>query len=165
MDAIAYLQIQFSVLRRQYSMALQDLTDEQINWTPPGTANPIGVTLLHTVSGEDMFLNRLILGQPTLWETQDWAKKIGVPTPPGGPRGWDEAKQARLELTPLMDFQEAVCEAISAYLNGLTPEALDRPVSAFGAERSTAELLAIVSCHSAEHLGEITCLKGVWSKQ
>lgn len=43
MDAIAYIQRQVDALRRQTNMTLQDTTDDQLNWAPPGTANHIGM--------------------------------------------------------------------------------------------------------------------------
>jgi len=42
------------------------LTEEQLNWSPPGTANSIKVTLLHAVSGEDFFIHSLIQRKPLL---------------------------------------------------------------------------------------------------
>ena len=41
-----------------------DLTDEQLDWTPPGTANPVGATLLHAVASEDMFVHVVLQGKP-----------------------------------------------------------------------------------------------------
>jgi hypothetical protein len=161
MDAIAYLQIEFDALRRRYGETMAGITDEQLNWTPPGTANSIGVNLLHCVAGEDLFVQQLIREKPTLWETQNWGEKIGVPVAPGGPVGWEEARQANLNLAAIMEFEEAVCEETLTYLNSLTPEALDRPVSFFGSERPVAFLLAIIIFHSFEHLGEISAIKGV----
>ena len=116
---------------------------------------------LHCVAGEDLFVQQLIREKLTLWETQNWGEKIGVPVAPGGPMGWEEARQANLNLAAIMEFEEAVCEETLIYLNSLTPEALDRPVSFFGSERPVAFLLAIIIFHSFEHLGEISALKGV----
>ncbi len=162
MDAITYFQIQLAALRRQASNTLAEITDEQLNWPPPGAANKIGVTLLHAISGEDLFIQQLIQARPLVWETQDFSKKIGIPYPPGGPRGWDEARQADLKLAAVMQYQEAVCQATEAYLAGLTPEELDRKVPFFGGpEQPLALLLAGLVCHTSEHLGEIGALKGV----
>jgi len=161
MDSITYLQQQFTALRRQVNTTLADLTDEKLNWTPPGQANKIGVTLLRTVGGEDWMISTWLQGKPPLWETRGWAAKIGVATPPGGGGSWDEARQATLELASLMAFQEAVCEATSAYLATLTPEDLDRPVDVFGSERPLATVLIIVESHILGHMGEIAALKGV----
>jgi hypothetical protein len=161
MDSITYLQHQFTALRRQVNTTLEGLTDEQLNWTPPGQANKIGVTLLHTVGGEDWMINTWMQGKPLLWETQGWASRVGVAAAPGGPGSWDEVRNATLTLASLMAYQEAVCEATSAYLAALTPEDLDRPVDVFGSVRPLAVVLIIVESHILGHMGEIAALKGV----
>jgi hypothetical protein len=44
---------QIGVARRYLDATLQNLTPEELNWTPPGLANGIGATLLHLLGGED----------------------------------------------------------------------------------------------------------------
>ena len=161
MNTIDYIQRQFDALRRQTNATLADLTDEQLNWAPPGLTNKIGVTLLHAVAGEDMMIHAWLQGKPALWETQGWGTRIGVATPPGGGGGWDEACWATLKLASLMAYQEAVCEATSAYLAALTPEELDRTVQLFGSDRPAADVLVLVENHVLGHLGEIAALKGI----
>jgi hypothetical protein len=50
MDAKAYLTHQFASLRYFVDIALAGLTDEQLTWIPPGTANSIGLTALHMLA-------------------------------------------------------------------------------------------------------------------
>ena len=161
MDAIAYIHRQVDALRRQTNMALQDTTDEQVNWAPPGTANSIGVTLLHTIGGEDLFVQQWLQGKPRLWETGNWGARIGVENAPGGERGWEECRKARFSLAAIMEYQEAVCSATAVYIAGLTPEDLDRKVMLFGSERPLADVLVLLVNHSTAHMGEIAALKGV----
>jgi hypothetical protein len=162
MDTITYIHHQFDALRRQVNTTLADLSDEQLNWTPPGLANKIGVTLLHTVGGEDWMIQSWLQGKPMLWETQGWGARIGVATPAGGSESsWEEARQATLKLAPILAYQEAVCEATGAYLAALTPEELERPVQIFNRDRPAAHLLVIVESHILGHMGEIAALKGV----
>ncbi len=161
MDAITYIQRQVDGLRRQTNMTLQDTTDEQLNWAPPGTANPIGVTLLHTIGGEDLFVQQWLQGKPRLWESGNWNERIGVEAVPGGGRGWEECRQAHLSLAPIMEYQEAVCSATAAYITSLTPEDLDRKISLFGREQPLADVLVMLVNHATGHMGEIAALKGI----
>ncbi len=161
MDAIAYIQQQVGDLRRQTKIVLQETTDEQVNWAPPGTANPIGVTLLHTIGGEDLFVQQWLQGKPRLWESGNWSERIGVESAPGGGRGWEECRQAHLSLAPIMEYQAAVCAATAEYLSSLTPESLDRKIMLFGSERPLAEVLIMMVNHAVAHMGEIAALKGI----
>ncbi len=161
MDAIAYIQRQVDGLRRQTNMTLQDTTDEQLNWAPPGTANPIGVTLLHTIGGEDLFVQQWLQGKPLLWESGNWSARIGVEAAPGGGRGWEECRQAHLSLAPIMAYQEAVCAATAEYVSSLAPEDLDRSITLFGREMLLADVLVLLVNHSTGHMGEIAALKGI----
>ncbi len=161
MDIMDYIQRQVAGLRRQTSMTLQDTTDEQLNWAPPGTANPIGVTLLHTTGGEDLFVQQWLQGKPRLWESGSWSQRIGVEDVPGGGRGWEECRQAQLSLAPIMAYQEAVCSATADYISSLAPEDLDRTIMLFGREQTLADVLILMVNHATGHMGEIAALKGV----
>ncbi len=161
MNTIDYIQRQFDAMRRQIINTLTGLTDEQINWAPPGKANKISAIFLHAASGEDRFVQTLAQGKPTLWESQDWAARIGVPITPSGRGGWDETSQATLQIAHLMAYQEAVALATNTYLATLGPDDLDRKVEMFNGERPLADLLVMLVSHVTGHIGEIAALKGV----
>lgn len=161
MDAIDYLQLQFAALHERFGMPLAGLTDDQLNWLPPGSANKIGSILLHAIAGEDLFIQQHLQGQPLLWNSQRWGETIGIPYPPSGPRGWDEARQATLRLADILPYQQAVFAATAAYLAALTPAALDGRLPFYGYEFPRAQLLAMSLLHTAEHAGEISAIKGL----
>ena len=72
------------VLRRQARKAwtwlketVGDVSAEQANWWPPGTANSIGTTYLHVVINTDVEINRvLIFSREPLVETR-WGGDVG----------------------------------------------------------------------------------------
>jgi hypothetical protein len=161
MDAIAYIQREVDGLRWQTNMILKETTDEQLNWAPPGIANPIGVTLLHTIGTEDQLVQQLLQGKPSLWESGNWSERIGVQVVPREGRGWEECRKAYLSLAPIMEYQEAVCSATADYIASLTPEDLDRPMMLFGCEQPLAIVLVIIVNHAILHMGEIAALKGI----
>ena len=161
MDAIGYLKYQFSGLHERSCMPLAGLTDEQINRLPPGKANKIGTVLLHALSGEDQFIQLFLQEKPLLWDSQNWSAKIGIPYPPGGPKGWDEAKACTLSLAAILEYQQAVYAATNAYIESLSPDDLDCIMPFFGYKLPLALILSMCVCHSAEHFGEISGLKGV----
>jgi hypothetical protein len=162
MDVISYIQTQFIGLRdRQAAVTLAGITDEQLNRIPPDGANKIGAILLHAIQSEDLFIQKFFQDKPLVWESQCWSDTIGIPDPPSGDIGWDEARQADLKLAPILTYHQAVCAETDAYLSCLTPEALDREVPFFGYQVPLAYLLINLTAHIAEHLGEIAALKGI----
>jgi uncharacterized damage-inducible protein DinB len=141
------------------------VTDEQFNWLPPGTMNPIKSTLLHVVGGEDIFFQSIIQGRPPLWATGEWAGRIGLAQPPGGGQGWEEARNTVLALASVLAYAAAVRDVTHKYLARLTEDELDRRVSLFGRESSVAEVLARFVTHTASHAGEIATTKGMQGLQ
>jgi hypothetical protein len=161
MDSREYLQRQFASVRSVSDAVTRDLTDGQLNWAPPGTANPIGTTLVHTIVGEDFFVQSVIQGKPKVWDAGRWSERIGLKTLPGRGTSWEEPNRTKFSLADLLAYQEEVRSATDAYVAGLTAEELQRQVTFGGMNRSVAEALALSVTHTAHHMGEISILKGV----
>jgi hypothetical protein len=147
-------------MRRFVDGILNGLTDEHLNWQPPGTANPIGVSWLHLLTAEDGFIQTTIQGKPRLWESQEWTLKTGI-HPRASDESWDRVKQTQFSVAPLQAYGAAVGEATDAYLGGVTPGELDRTVMANNTEILVAVLLTIMVCHAAGHAGDIAAIKGI----
>jgi hypothetical protein len=165
MNAPQFVREQVTEARGLNDAAMAGVTDEQFNWLPPGTVNPIKSVLLHTVAGEDIFFQSLLQDRLPLWATGGWAGRIGLAQAPGGGQGWEEARGAALALAPVLAYAEAVCVATDAYLARLTDDEFDRPVSFFGQESNVAAVLARFVAHTAGHAGEIAAVKGMQGLQ
>lgn len=164
MDAQQFFIRQLRWMRRQTDGMLLDVSEEQFNWTPPGTANPISVIFLHMLVIEDEYVQQVILGKPRLWEAEGWQSKVGMPAPERG-ANWDGLKGTPMTLESAAQYQEAVRAATDAYVAALTPEELERRVVFLGGERRVADVLAMLVIHHAGHAGEIAALKGVQGMQ
>jgi uncharacterized damage-inducible protein DinB len=160
MDAQQFIVRQLRWMRRQTDSILTDLSEEQFNWAPPGTANPIGVILVHMLVIEDEYVQQVISGKPRLWEAEGWQDKVGTPAPERG-ANWDALKDTTMTLESAVRYQLAVRAATDAYIAGLTPEEFDRRVSFLGGERRVADVLSMLVIHHVGHAGEIAALKGV----
>ena len=161
MDIIEYIQKQFAGARRQVDAVLKDTTQEQLNWTPPGTANSIGVTLVHMITSEDIFFHQFLQCQKSIWETENWGEKIGLSAPPGHTNGWDELKNKKLQLEPVLAYGKSVWAASDKFLASLNPADLDTKVAFFTGERSIADIVVLQASHILGHAGEIAAIKGV----
>jgi hypothetical protein len=161
MNVKAYIQQQFANAHHQIDIVMQDLTEEQFNWVPPGTINPISAVLVHILGGEDFFIQAILQGKPRGWDVQGWSGKVGIQAPPGPGHGWEEFKTLRLPIAPVMDYGQAVREATDAYLANLTAEELDRQVNFASRMMPAAEVLMMSVVHTASHAGEIAAVKGM----
>ena len=161
MQAHEYIQRQVQSMRRLTDAALQGLTDEQVNWVPPGQANPVRAALLHLVAAEDRYFQTILRGQPMLWEAGGWSERVGLPYPPSAGRGWDEVKTTPVTLASVQAYAQAVRAATESYLAALTDEELDRTVQFFGGDRPAADVIATFVAHTVGHAGEIAALRGV----
>ncbi len=161
MDIKTYIQLQIANMRRQMDVVVSDITDEQLNWPPPGTISPISAILIHTLAGEDYFIQIVIQGKPTRWVVEEWDQKIGIQSPPEQGRSWDEYKTVKISVTPVLAYEQVIRVATDAYLANLTLKELDRHVSFAGNELTVAEVLMTLVVHSASHAGEIAAIKGM----
>ena len=160
MDATELLREQFASVRRFVDGILDGLTDDQLNWIPPGTANPIGVSWLHLLTVEDGFIQGTIQGQPRLWESQEWTAKTGI-HPRAGDETWDRIKQTQLTVAPLQAYGDVVRGATEAYLSMATADQLARTVTVNNMEMSVSRLFTMMVCHAAGHAGDIAAIKGI----
>jgi hypothetical protein len=147
-------------MRRFVDGILNGLTDEHLNWRPPGTANPIGVSWLHLLTAEDGFIQSTIQGKPRLWESQGWTAKTGI-HPRASDESWDRVKQTQFSVAPLEAYGAVVREATDAYLARVSPDELDSRVTVNNTGMPVAVLLTMMVCHSAGHAGDIAAIKGI----
>ncbi len=161
MDTIEFIRQLLAAVRRQTDESMKDMTVEQFNWTPPGSANPISAIFVHFLNSEDAFVQTQMQGKPKLWDEGGWAEKTGVKVPPGYSGGWEEVKNMTLALEPILAYQQVVRAATEAYLNSLTTGDLDRVVKTARGDRSLATIFTIVVNHTLIHSGEIAALKGI----
>ena len=161
MDTVVYIQKQFASAKRQFDGVMQDTTEEQINWAPQGTANAIGVTLVHMAGTLDNAFQNVLQGKPLLWESGGWGEKLGLSGLPGRVHGWEEIKSKHLALEPVLEYAVLVLKQADEYLAGLAAPELDRVVTVYGNERPAADLFIIQLSHLLGHTGEIAALKGM----
>jgi len=161
MDVKTYIQQQMANMRRQIDAVVKDTTDEQFNWPPPGTINPISAILIHVLAGEDYFIQSITQGKPLCWEVQEWGQKIGIQSPPEPGHSWDEFRTIKVLVPPVLAYEQAIRVATDAYLADLTEDELDRQVNFAGNMLSVAEVLMILIVHISCHAGEIAAIKGM----
>ena len=166
MDSVDLVRSQYKGAHDLLEATMADVTAEQAHWAPPGIANPLGASYAHTIMAEDFLLNMRARGEKPL-AMGDFAGKAGVsePPPPPGP-GLDEwGRRVKVDLVQARAYAQAVYQQTDDWLATLSPADLDKQIdmSGFGMGEQPMHVLVagIVLQHINNHLGEISCLKGL----
>jgi hypothetical protein len=163
-DAVSLLSQQLRSAHGIVGSTVADLTAEQAKWMPEGKAIAAGPLYFHLAAGEDLFLNMMTGRQPLAMGA--YAGKTGAsePYPMGG--SYDEwAKRVEIDLPQLREYVQAVFKSTEDYVAGLTAEGLDREIDLTSAGLGKMSLGAFITMtsviHPSNHIGEISCLKGL----
>jgi uncharacterized damage-inducible protein DinB len=177
MESKELIQTGLDGIKRAIDRTLSGLTVEEVTWRPRPDANPIGLILFHMARSEDSFVNSFIQGKPQVWETGKWYVKLNKAIDDRGAHYTAEQCIA-FEMPDLKDLQaysDAVRKQTQEYLNGLTPDELNRrvetPSSSSGTQPAAPRrlpfepivgvMLSFTVIHLAQHAGEISYLRGL----
>ena len=163
MELKEYLRLELDGLERGLKRVTDTLTQDEIMWRPACGCNSIGLILFHTSRSEDFFVNGALQNKPQLWETGKWFKKLNMAENEAGSHYTVEQVNAFPvpQLADMMAYYAAVREQTLAYLKSLTAAAFDKKVSLPFGEFNVAGVFSIIIGHTAEHLGEISYLRGL----
>ena len=144
-------------------MVTSDLTQELVDWRPPGIANPIAAQYAHAVCSADVITHTFLQGKPPLFDTT-WANKSGVSHPQhGATPEWSRTVQ--IDIHALGHYAQAVFDAADAYITTLTEDDLseehDLTGRNLGVQNTDWILNALLTSHLNLMIGEISCLKGL----
>ncbi len=163
MELKDFIQTSLNGSQRNIKRATDGLTKQEILWRPGPECNSIGIILFHVIRSEDTFIQSTIQKKPTVWETDKWYDRLGLPATDTGSGYTVEQVQAfkAPELADLMAYFEAVRAKTNEYAASLTPAICDQKVQ-WGrmGEFSIGALMALVANHASQHIGEISYIRG-----
>jgi len=164
LEAKEYLSIELDGLDRNLKRVTDGLTQEEIVWRPTCGANSIGLILFHAARSEDSFIQARLQEKPEVWETGKWHEILNVPKDEAGAHYTAEQVNAFPvpKLADLMAYADAVRAETKKYVNSLTAESFDRKITMprFG-EMPAAVMFSLTVGHAAQHVGEISYLRGL----
>ena len=163
MNAVSLIREQVQQAHELLAATMADVTQEQAQWIPPGTANPLGATYVHAVVSQDAAIHAVLQGSAPLFASS-WADKTGISEiQPLSTAEW--ARRVKVDLSALRGYAKAVHEATDAYLATLTDADLARVIdmSQFGMGQLTVGYILnrLILGHIDNMTGEISCLKGL----
>jgi len=160
MNTVNFIKQLVSDLHEQVDIVLKDTTDEQFNWAPGGTVNPMSAIAVHILAAEDDFIHAVLQHKPPCWETGNWKQEIGAELPPGPDQGWGGFKGIHIRIKSVMAYKQMIQAETDAFLAKIVETDLEREVILFGATVPASDVFKLLIVHSLCHIGEMDALKG-----
>jgi hypothetical protein len=149
MNTVELLQYSMGVAFDILSQVTADLTQEQADWRPPGTASSISNIYLHTLTYVDYFVRNYCIGGKRLPETVESRPEVL------------RMQDVQTDLSELHEFASKVKSTVQGWLSSLTPADLERRRHTTVGELNVGQMLEIyIVWHINAHCGEISALKG-----
>ncbi len=156
MNATAYAKLQLEQAFGLMNGAAQGMTEEQYNFKPEGTCNPIAKNHVHALTAVDFFLNFLAQEKTPLW--QPVAAATGLPQ--NSLEIWKF--EGKVPLDAIASYGQQVQKSALDYVATLSDADLDRELDTriFGTQ-NVGFLLQLAGMHTVGHTGDIAALKGI----
>ena len=163
MPAVTLLREQIQQAHAFLQATVEDVTNEQAHWLPPGTANPLAATYVHAIASEDLAINMVLKGGAPLY-TERADDETGISeVQPLSTSEW--ARRVRVDMPILLQYARLVHATTDAYLATLNDDDLARELDLanFGLGQMTVGVLLsrMVLAHIDNMCGEISVLKGL----
>ena len=156
MNAANYAKLQIEESFGLLNTSIGELTDEQYNWKPGGTCNPVAKSHVHVLTSVDFFIGSLLKGGAMLWPPI--AEKAGLP---GSPlQVWQAGDN--IALATINEYGTKVQALALDYVSSLSEADFDREVETpFFGKRNVAYVVQLAGTHMVAHAGDITAVKGM----
>ena len=143
--------------------ALEELSEEDITWSPKEGSNSIIFILWHVTRVEDIWINRILLNNKEIYESEGWQGLLGTPIKESGfqydiekLRSWPIPN-----LDALKRYATAVRQKTVAFISSFDSTNLSR-VARPGHKYDTVEaILSHLITEITLHVGQIDYLRGM----
>ncbi len=166
MNSIELLKSQVQLAHAFLDGTCADVTQEQADAVPGGTAHPIGATYAHLVLAEDFILSMFVRGtQPLV--LGEFAGKTGFSEPQPVNVSADEmlawANRVKVDMPVAREYGKAVLANTLGWIDSLSESDLEREVEPPGFPKQTVGQWITIAAiaHPSNHCGEIAALKGL----
>jgi uncharacterized damage-inducible protein DinB len=142
--------------------AIQGLTPDELSFRVKPYCNSIAFLLWHLARVEDMWINKALLAEKEIYESQGWFKKFGTPAQDFG-FGYDVKKLDDWPvpgLEMLQAYAAAVREKTHNYLGGVNEKTLDEAKDFGWNKGTTGSALSHLITEVGEHTGQIGYIRG-----
>jgi len=163
MELKDYIKSTLDGTTRSSNRVLDTLTQQELTWRPASGCNSMGLILFHIIRSEDSFVQGALQGKPHIWVSAGWCKTCNMAEDEAGSRyNVEQINEFQaLEMKDLMAYYDDVRKNTLDYLSGLSLDEFDRQVKLPFGEFTVAGIFSLIVSHTAQHLGEISYLRGL----
>jgi uncharacterized damage-inducible protein DinB len=149
MNTVELLQFSLGMAFDVLSSVTADLTQEQADWRPPGTANTIGSIYSHILTYVDFYVrNYFVEGKPQPVTVESRPAELWM-------------QDVQVDLSELHAYADQVRSTAQNWLSSRAPKDLERRELTTAGEMNLAQMVqAFIVWHISAHSGEISALKG-----
>lgn len=143
--------------------AVEGLTPAERRFQPTPDSHHIDFVLWHMARVEDNWVQEFGRGVGSVWERGGWAAKLGLPEQGNG-WGYTAGQVAELpqfDLELLNEYAEAVRAGTIEFLDGLSPDDLDRFPDPKRPRACIGSMLSHVIVEESQHVGQVAYLRGI----
>ena len=143
--------------------AVEGLTPAERRFQPTPDSHHIDFVLWHMARVEDNWVQEFGRGVGSVWERGGWAAKLGLPEQGNG-WGYTAGQVAELpqfDLELLNEYAEAVRAGTIEFLDGLSPDGLDRFPDPKRPRACIGSMLSHVIVEESQHVGQVAYLRGI----
>jgi hypothetical protein len=148
--------------------ALEDMSDDELNWLPEGKAVSAGFDAWHIVRTQDNIVNFVLRGAPPLWMAQGYLERSGgLPKAAQGTgMPLEEARNIRISGGLLREYAAAVGKDTVAFLREFPQEQFEEVqlIKPLGEMPKWRIFRQVLMTHGFMHLGEINLIRGMQGK-
>jgi len=160
------LDMEFERISRSLEIALEGLTEEDLNWQPKPDSNSIGWLTWHLTRWQDVQVSSF-LKREQLWIKDGWYEKFGRPADAGdhgsGHKPDDLAKFKSPDAVTLIGYHQAVLAQTKSYLKSLSASDLDKVIEGTPFQPPPTVGMSIVGVLSdgMQHAGQAAYVRGL----
>ncbi len=149
MNTVELVQFSLGAAFDILSSVTADLTQEQADWRPPGTANTIGSIYSHILTYVDYYVrNYFVEGKPQPVTVESRPAELWM-------------QDVQVDLSELHAYADQVRSTAQNWLSSLAPEDLERRELTTAGEINLGQAVELfIIWHINAHCGEISALKG-----
>ena len=143
--------------------AVEGLTPAERRFQPTPDSHHIDFVLWHMARVEDNWVQEFGRGVGSVWERGGWAAKLRLPEQGNG-WGYTAGQVAELpqfDLELLNEYAEAVRAGTIEFLDGLSPDDLDRFPDPKRPRACIGSMLSHVIVEESQHVGQVAYLRGI----
>ena len=142
---------------------LEGLTEAELRWQASLDSNSIIWLVWHMARVEDNWINGVVAGGDSVWDSGGWATKAGISAEGNGYNNTPDQVRALPEIavSDLLDYYGDVREATFGVIDKISSVDVANVYSRGNRSTTWGWILAHVIVEESQHLGQIAFIRGM----